>query len=144
MTAALLFLTSSVAAPPSRIPQTAYPIVFFGVRDGCVDMLEVPAHEQTQARLKLLTFTLLGILTVSAVFITDLGLINAVGGGLVASMIVFVFPTIMFAAAINQGLGGNSKNARNEVHLSYTLTTFGVLIGLLGAWKAIENALSLS
>ena len=67
-------------------------VVFMGARDGVIDVLEIPPNRQTDANINLLTVILLTILTVTAMFVTDLGLINAVGGGTLATMIVFVFP----------------------------------------------------
>ena len=120
--------------------KTAYPIVFFGVRDGCLDVFEVPLADQTPEKLKALTYAFLGVLTFTAVFVTDLGLINAVGGGLVASMIVFVFPTIMFGTAVLKRLG-DKKSDTQELLLPSGLTVFGVLVGVFGAWTAIQNVL---
>jgi hypothetical protein len=58
----------------------AYPIVFFGVRDSVMDIFEVSIVNQMTHSHYYLTFILLSLLTIAAVFITDLGLINAVGG----------------------------------------------------------------
>jgi hypothetical protein len=126
--------------------KTAYPIVFFGVRDGCLDMFEVPASAQTPSTIRSLTLVLLSMLTVTAVFVTDLGLINAVGGGLVATAIVFVFPTLMFHKAIQKvagdALGAGGRNLRTEskeVLLAMAMTAVGVVIGVIGAYTAVAD-----
>jgi Transmembrane amino acid transporter protein len=74
---------------------TAYPIVFIGIRDGICDIFHIPIQQQTPQLMKQMTYTLLVILTIVSIFVHDLGLINAVGGGIVATVIVFIFPTIM-------------------------------------------------
>jgi len=115
----------------------AYPIVFHGVRDGVVDVLEVPFHEQTASNLNRLTLVLLLILTVISIFVTDLGMINAVGGGLVATAIVFVFPTMMFRAALHLR---NEKYANQlEVSMTSALMSFGMLVGVIGAYLAVTG-----
>jgi sodium-coupled neutral amino acid transporter 11 len=121
----------------------AYPIVFFGVRDGCLDMFEVPFPDQTPELLNRITFVLLSILTVTAVFVTDLGLINAVGGGLIATSIVFVFPTLMFHRQIKRMAGESLKLPEfREVHFAMALTVVGVVMGLIGAWTAVVGGKS--
>lgn len=118
----------------------AYPIVFMGVRDGVLDIFEISLGEHKVEKLNYLTFILLGILTVVAVFVTDLGLINAVGGGLVSSAIVFAFPTLMFHALMKR-LGDTTQ--KFEVFLTGGLTAVAVIIGIIGAWLAImDSALS--
>jgi amino acid permease len=119
----------------------AYPIVFMGVRDGFLDIFEVPPVDQTSQRLNGLTVLLLTALTVISVFVTDLGLINAVGGGLVSSAIVFVFPTIMFRSAVKQ-LGGSAEALKEDVELKITswIMVIGVIFGVAGAFIAIQES----
>jgi len=116
----------------------SYPIAFTGVRDGVFDILEVPVAEQTPMRFNQLTLILLSTLTVISMFVTDLGLINAVGGGIVATAIVFVFPTIMLGAAVKQKLGGPSS--RKEAAFALALTVIGVVLGFIGAYLAVAGA----
>jgi hypothetical protein len=72
------------------------------------------------------------------VFITDLGLINAVGGGLVGTAIVCVFPTIMFQKAVSMKLRGY-QNQQKEVVWAFVLTVIGGIIGIIGAWLAVAG-----
>merc|ERR1711862_1026703 len=57
-----------------------YPIVFVGVRDGVIDLLQVPIEEQTYMLHFSLTVILLLMLTIAATFIQDLGIVNSLGG----------------------------------------------------------------
>jgi amino acid permease len=107
----------------------AYPIVFLGVRDGVFDTLGV--QEQTPEKVKLLTCVLLAMLTFVSFFVTDLGLINTVGGGLIATLIVFVFPALMFWASVK------SRGIKLELVIAILLTIGGVAIGLIGVWTAL-------
>ena len=67
-------------------------IVFIGCRDGVLDVLDVPPERQTSRNLDMLTVVMLSFMTFIAIFVTDLGLINAVGGGSLATCIVFIVP----------------------------------------------------
>jgi sodium-coupled neutral amino acid transporter 11 len=105
-------------------------------------MFEVPAEEQTPAKINSLTLLLLSILTLTAVFVTDLGLINAVGGGLVATAIVFVFPTLMFYKVLLQrmAIGFPLKTPEwKELYGAAGMTVIGVVIGLIGAYTAVAD-----
>lgn len=64
-----------------------FPVVFIGFRDGVLDVLNVPSELQTSPNLNVLTLILLAIITVVAIFVTDLGMINAVGGGTLGTLV---------------------------------------------------------
>ena len=114
-----------------------FPIVFIGFRDGVVDVFRVPMEKQTEDNVNLLTVVLLASLTVTAIFWTDLGMINAVGGGTLAAPIVFIFPATMYRAAV-QGLGdGALSRQRTEVVMALALMVFGVLLGLMGVVQVL-------
>jgi len=121
----------------------AYPIVFFGVRDSVMDISDAALADQLAKHHGSLTIGLLAALTVVALFVTDLGLINAVGGGLVTTPIVFLFPTIMYRGAILKLL---SPDQQTKEHFQATaatgLTVVGAIFGLTGAYIAITAALS--
>jgi sodium-coupled neutral amino acid transporter 11 len=131
-----LAIVSRIAVGISTL--TAYPIVFHGVRDGVLDVLE---QTQTPEKADKLTYTLLALLTFISIFISDLGLINAIGGGLVTTPIVFVFPTMMYKAAASLKLGGGFEH-RWEIGFASGLTLIGIFIGVVGAWIAVQTTLS--
>jgi hypothetical protein len=108
------------------------------VRDGVLDVLELT---QTPEKADKLTYTLLALLTFISIFISDLGLINAIGGGLVTTPIVFVFPTMMYKAAASLKLGGGFEH-RWEIRFASGLTLIGIFIGVVGAWIAVQTTVS--
>jgi len=112
-----------------------YPLVFIGFRDGVLDLLHAPVERQTSRNVDLLTVVLLAILTVTAIFVTDLGLINAVGGGTLATALCFVFPALMYRQAVRQERTG----AEREVMFAMILMVVGVVLGLVGVWEAIAT-----
>mmetsp|Transcript_27906 Transcript_27906/g.76801 ORF Transcript_27906/g.76801 Transcript_27906/m.76801 type:complete len:567 (+) Transcript_27906:312-2012(+) len=81
---------------------TIYPIAFIGFRDSILDAFEVPIEHQTPRYLNNLTLIMLSLITLTATFVTDLGMINAVGGGTIAVAMVAIFPYLMFQKAVAQ------------------------------------------
>lgn len=115
---------------------TSYPIAFIGFRDGMLDVFNVPAEQKTSRNLNVLTLVLLALLTVIATFVTDLGLISAVGGGSLATAVVFVFPAIMYRYATTTGAAQN-----REALLASALAILGLILGGIGVWVAIQDDL---
>ena len=114
-----------------------YPLAFIGVRDGCLDILQVPLHMQTSSNLNIFSLGLLTILTVTAIFVDDLGLINAVGGGTLATFLCFVFPAFMYRQAIRNLPTKGSPRQRDEVILVMILMTVGSILGFIGVFQAV-------
>lgn len=146
-----------------------YPIAFIGFRDGLLDILQIPHEQRTDTYLNLLTVIMLCVLTVGAIYITDIGLINAVGGGSLASAIVFIFPALMFKNVIRKRghqqeqqrehgtpvlqhqdeesssllrsspLSDDWNHQQHEVIFSMLLMIGGTVLGIIGVWVAIED-----
>jgi len=75
---------------------------------------------------------------VIAVFVTDLGLINTVGGGTFATAIVFIFPAILYQKAVkNMGDLAEPGQQQREVVCALALVVFGVVLGFAGVWIAL-------
>ncbi len=114
-----------------------YPIVFIGFRDGILDQFQVPTEKQTSGNLNIISVILLTIITLSAVFIKDLSVVNAVGGGTLGTLIVFVFPTLMFASAIKDNCAELTLSQKIEVWLVYGLMVLGVVMGFVGVLNTL-------
>jgi hypothetical protein len=94
--------------------------------------MNVSPERQTETLLNALTIALLSLITMTAVFVTDLGVINSVGGGSVAVLMCFVFPAIMFEKGVRD-LGHAALRVQHlEVKLVIFLTLVGCLIGIAG------------
>jgi amino acid permease len=109
-----------------------YPITFMGFRDGVLDIIELPQPQQTSTNINIITIFLLIVITILAAFVTDLGFINAVGGGTLATAIVFIFPAVMYRAAVDAQVHPPSRFQRLEVRFAMGLMVLGVLMGAVG------------
>ena len=116
---------------------TIYPVVFVGFRDGVMDCLHIPRAQQTNARLNVLTVILLTVLTIIAIFFSDLGLINAFAGGTLATAVCFVFPALMYRQAIIMEQSGKSNL---EALIAVVLMSVGSVLGLIGVWQAVIDS----
>jgi len=114
-----------------------YPLPFIGSRDGILALLDVPLEKQTSNNLNMLTMLLLAIITFLAMHFKDLGTVNAVGGALFGTAVVFVFPSLMFRDAMNSlGFHATTKQLK-ESHSVLWLMWIGVAFGVLGVATAI-------
>lgn len=109
-----------------------YPLPFIGVRDGIIDLLMVQESKQTSQNLNALSVILLTIFTCLAMYFTDLGLLNAVGGGALGTAVVFILPALMFRGAIRQLGRIATRDQRREVSFAIGLMWIGTAVGLIG------------
>jgi amino acid permease len=120
-----------------------YPLAFIGFRDGVLDIFNLSPASISPTRLNCLTLTLLTFITLIACFVTDLGVINAITGGMLATAIVFVFPALMYRQVVMTTLELRHKNEgrwmshEDEVRMALVLMVIGVSLGLIGTWQAI-------
>ena len=107
-------------------------VAFIGFRDAVLDTMNVPRERQTPLFLNILTILILSLITLVAAFVTDLGVINSIGGGSVAVLMCFCFPAVMFQKAI-QDLGETSlASQRLEVKIVMFLMVVGCVVGVGG------------
>jgi amino acid permease len=119
-----------------------YPIVFVGVRDGIIDLLKVPADQRTAFFLNILSTLILSVLTVMAATFTDLGMVLALGGATFGTAVIYIFPSLMFRAAVNK-LGKDATDAeKQEAKLVAFLMWFGIAIGAIDTMMAAFGGFS--
>lgn len=117
-----------------------YPVVFVGVRDGFLDLCKVPMEKHTSTNLNIVSLFLLSTITIIASSITDLGLVNAVGGGTLGTIVVFVFPALMFRAAVEQRPQEDiDDRTLREVNFAIVLMWLGILMGIVGVYMAVNE-----
>ena len=74
----------------------SYPLIFVGARDGVLDLFKVSSDKRTTGTLNKVTVGLMGVVTLLAAKLTDLGLVASVGGATFGTALVFCYPCIMF------------------------------------------------
>jgi len=109
-----------------------YPLPFIGVRDGIIDLLMVPESKQTSQNLNVLSLILLTIFTCLAMHFTDLGLLNAVGGGALGTAVVFILPALMYRGAIRHLGSEATMKQRREASFAVGLMWIGTAVGVVG------------
>lgn len=119
----------------------SYPLNFIGVRDNCLDLLGLTDAMGTGGLLNVFTLLLLFLLTLISCFVTDLGLINAVGGGTTVTLVCFVFPAVMFWQGKRQhhAVNGGTMVGKNQMETCWVmmLMVVGVVVGVVGVWSSI-------
>jgi len=113
-----------------------YPIAFFGVRDGVLDVFGVPHYLQTSRCLDAISVLVLSVLTVGAIFFHDLGTINAVGGGALATFLCIIFPVLMYRQLVTSAFESNAKEIA-ESWVALILMVVGVLLGFSGVYQSL-------
>jgi membrane protease YdiL (CAAX protease family) len=104
-----------------------------------LDVLMIPREKQTSQALNVLTIILLVIITLLAMLIQDLGMVTAVGGGTLGTVVVFIVPTLMFKSAVKRLGDRATASQKREVHLATFLMWLGIAIGVVGVFLALHK-----
>lgn len=132
------YAATDVVASLSRIAVAvsitcSYPLLFVGTRDGILDLFKVDESKRSQAGLlNKVTLALLGVVTVAASQLTDLGLVASVGGATFGTALVFVYPVIMF-------LKSQTKRTKETLPAA-TIGVLGVAMGAIGTVLSLRGA----
>jgi len=165
----LILNNFSVADPLAGLSRAAltaamiltFPLPFVGLRDGVMDMLQMPVPKSSSEiseddgfRMASVSVGLLLALTAAATNLHDLSLVLSVGGGTFSTAVAAVFPTLMF-----RSLGSSSSKTTtpevettgesanpfsswlSEANFALAGMVASVGIGLSGAGMAIEKVL---
>lgn len=117
----------------------SYPLLFVGTRDGLLDLIRVPESKRTNAFLNKLSVGLLAILTGLALNITDLTFVASMSGAVFGASLIFIFPTLMFRAAVKDMGDKATKGQKWESKLCSFIAAVGIAIGGIGARMAMKN-----
>jgi len=116
-----------------------YPIIFVGFRDAMLDVIMISHENRTSHNLNLLTLILLTIITILAMVLEDLGVVVAVGGGTLGTVVVFIAPTLMFCRAVHLLGDKASTGLKRETVFTNVLMWIGIFIGVVGVWLALTS-----
>jgi amino acid permease len=109
-----------------------YPLIFVGFRDAMLDVMMIPQDLHTATNLNVITIVLLTLITVLAMLLQDLGVVVAIGGGSLSTIVVFVAPTLMFNKSIELLGDKASLKHKQETILATVLMWIGIFIGVVG------------
>ena len=110
----------------------SYPLNMTGLREGILAMFGQKAAGAKASVHVLLTLALVLFLNGSSLFIKDLGLIVGLGGAILGSALVYIFPALM---AIGETKGAMSPM---EKKANWGLTGLGVFFAILGAVMCLK------
>lgn len=109
-----------------------------GTRDGTLDLLRVPEEKRTASLLNQTTFALLGLATALAWKITDLSFVSSISGAVFGTALIFVFPSLMFRAAI-KNLGDNATaSQRKESSFAMIVNLVGIVVAAIGTKMSVH------
>jgi amino acid permease len=112
-----------------------YPVAFMGVRDGALALFRVSREE---ANLNVVSIILLSVITFVASICSNLGLVNAIGGGTLGTIVVFIFPSLMFRSSLRRFKDTELTKAQAfERVFVLVLMWVGILMGAIGVWMAV-------
>lgn len=129
------YSTKDVVASLSRIAVAlsitfSYPLIFVGCRDGLLDLLGF-GKKRDDGLLNKATIGILGVVTLMASRLTDLGLVAAVGGATFGTALVFVYPAIMF-------IKSQKKKTAETIPAAF-IGCLGLLMGAIGTALSFQG-----
>jgi len=111
----------------------SYPLNFVGLREGILSGLgKTEEGKKTSVHVGL-TLALMVLMNGAALFVKDLGLVVGLGGAILGSALVYIFPALM---AIGEKAGAIPTKA--EKAANWALTGLGVFFAALGAVMCLK------
>ncbi len=129
----------------------AYPLLFHGGRDGLLALLKTlsstttvgtssGSSSYTQTESNIVTVLLLSTVTALAIYVNDLTFVLSFSGATMSSLIIYIFPPFMFSSLVKNCCCCVSKDTDREVKLGYVMMISGAVLGVAGAYVAVERA----
>jgi len=110
----------------------SYPLNMTGLREGVLAMFGKKAAGEKTIVHVLLTLVLVCVMNGASLFVKDLGLVVGLGGAILGSALVYIFPALM---AIGETKGAMSKS---EKALNWGLTGLGIFFAILGSVMCLK------
>lgn len=109
----------------------AYPLLFHGGRDSLLALVGRP--DPSTWELRVVTIVILTGVTASAIFVNDLTFVLSFSGATMSSLLIYIFPPLMYGALIKNCTCMQTFKTNWEVKESLVMMWFGVVTGVLGA-----------
>lgn len=133
----ILFSFSRFAVALSLV--FSYPLLFQGTRDGFLDLFKVPEAKRTDSLQNKLTVGLVALLTVMAWKLRDLTFVSSISGATLGTALIFIYPTLMFQAAVDKMGSKATPGLKFEKNLSGLIAFLGFVIGAIGTKMALAT-----
>jgi amino acid permease len=114
----------------------SFPLAFVGARDGWLDLLKVPVDKRSNSLLNKATFAILSVVTLIATQLKELAFIMSFAGATLGNALIYVYPALMFKAAVKKMGDNASKELKNEVPFAMFSASLGLVMGCIGAKMA--------
>ena len=131
----------------------AYPLLFHGGRDGLLALLK-PKQSSTssattttttptvsQLESNVVTVGLLSFVTVLAIYVNNLTFVLSFSGATMSTLIIYIFPPIMFISLVTNCCCHMNKETEREVKYAYLMMIIGGILGIGGAYVSIASIL---
>jgi amino acid permease len=135
-----LAATSRLALAASIV--FTYPLPFVGLRDGVLDVWNIPETKRGAKINVIVSVALLSVITYLAVIIQDLGLVLSVGGGTFSTAVAAIFPALMFRSAVrNKARKGKLVSRQDETasRIGLVFMVISTIIGVTGVSIALTK-----
>jgi len=126
----LMFL-SRIAVAMSLI--FSYPLAFVGVREGLLDLIQVPVNKRDGLS-NPLTVVLLTIITGLAWVLKDIGIILALGGATWGNAVIYLFPALMLYHTAKK-----YPEIQKDVPQAVASGLLGLVLGAVGTTRALQS-----
>lgn len=116
----------------------SYPLAFVGVREGLLDLIQVPQSKRSNRLLNAVTVVLLSIITSMAYILKDLQKLLAFNGASWGNAVIYLFPTYMFVSCVKTKL---PKREELQAEVPWVIATgiIGLCMGIVGTSLAIRS-----
>jgi hypothetical protein len=116
----------------------SYPLAFVGVREGVLDLIQVPQSKRSNKLLNAVTVVLLSVITSMAYVLKDLRKLLAFNGATWGNAVIYLLPTYMFVSCVKTKL---PKRQELQAEVPWVIATgiIGMIFGISGTVLAIQN-----
>ncbi|KAL3925065.1 MAG: hypothetical protein SGARI_005915 [Bacillariaceae sp.] len=116
----------------------SYPLAFVGVREGLLDLIQIPQSKRSNSLLNAVTVVLLSIITSMAYVLKDLRKLLAFNGATWGNAVIYLLPTYMFVSCVRHKL---PKRPELQAEVPFVIATgiIGLSMGIIGTMLAIRE-----
>lgn len=117
----------------------SYPLAFAGCRDGLLDLANIPSEKRTNGLLNIVTVAALSVITSMALVLKDVTFVLSFAGATLGNALIYVYPALMFRAAVKNMGDKASKGLKREVKVALANAGLGIGMGAIGARMALKS-----